>query len=158
MSVNLFVPLADAVTSLLNSGSFSEKFTATRIYDPLRPLETLETLRVDVVIGDRKCAPFDRSRQKEEPRIDVCIRQVVNAPAGSAAETAILDGLVGLMEEIDTMFSAPANRTLPPGGNGWARWQNSDLVVPFMPKKLRDDRLFYSLLRLNYLVVTDANP
>jgi hypothetical protein len=156
MAESLLAPLGDAVVTLLNASTFSTPFTATRLYDAMRPLETLEQLRVDVVLGNRPCSPFDRSRQKNEPKIQIVARQKVAAPAGSPAETAILDTLLGLMESIDELFSSPGNRTLPPGEEGWAKWQQSEVTVPYLPAALREDHIFYSLLTLQYLVITNA--
>lgn len=151
--MSLFNPLADAVVALLNAQTFSQQFTATRVYDSTRALETLGTLRVDVILGDRKSTPLDRSRQKDDIRVEVAVRQVVSRSAGLTEETAILDGLVALVEELDAFLSARANRR-PPGAE-WAGWQGSELVYPFLPAHVRDNRQFTSLLRLSYFVVRD---
>lgn len=152
MANALFTPLADAIVTLLNAQTFATAFTATRIYDPLRPLEENETLRIDVVLGDRKSDPLDRSRLTEDVRVEVAARQVISAAAGSAAETTALDALVALVEEINTFLCAPAQRRPV----AWAGWQRSELVYPYLPAHLREKRQFTSLLRMSYLVVTDS--
>ena len=154
MSAALLVPLADAVTSLLNANTFSQKFTATRVYDAMRPLETLSALTVDVVIGDKESDPLDRTRQRETPNIDIVVRQVIAAPSGSADEANAIDALIALVESFDSCITDPANRR--PAGAAWAAWQHSKLVMAYSPRKLREQRLFYSVLRVTYLVVTDS--
>jgi len=39
--MSLLIDVADAVVAELNAGSFSQPFTATRRYDPRRPLKEL---------------------------------------------------------------------------------------------------------------------
>lgn len=156
MSVTLLTTLADAVVTLLNGHAFSQAFTAVRVYDAMRPLDTLETLHIDVILGDRKSEPLNRLLQKDDVRVEVAARQVVNQPAGSAEETAALDALVVLMEEIDTFLSAPAQRR--PTNASWAGWQGSELVYPYLPSQLRTSRQFTSLLRLTYLVAREGTP
>ena len=153
---SVLIQLADAVKTMLNQASaqglFSKQFAAERIYDAMRPLEEMETMRVDVVLGDRKQVPLDRSRQQNTLRVEICIRQIVTEEAGSAAEKAKLDALVSFMEEIDQYTSLPGHRR-PPAFTA-AGWQGSELIYPFLPRQLRESRQFISLLRLTYLAVT----
>ena len=154
--ISPFIGLASAVAAMLNaesaSGGFSRQFTAQRIYDPMRPMETLETMAVDVILGDKKCEPMDRQRQKNTVRIEVCVRQVIRPAAGSVEEQAALDELVNFVEEIDNFLSSHDNRR-PPLAQ-YAGWQDSELVYPFLPKHLRESRQFTSLLRQTYFVAT----
>jgi len=152
--MSLYTPLADAVVSLLNANTFSQPFTAQRVYDPMRPMETMEQLRVDVVLADKKCHPMDRSREANEVKIDIFVRQVINAPAGSQQEQTQLDGLLSLMEDISDYMNLQANRR-PPNAL-WAGWQESELVYPYIPSHLRSARQYTSLLRLTYFVATAA--
>ena len=150
---SFFVQLADAVVSLLNAGKFSREFQAQRVYDPLNTnLGDFENFRVDVVLGDRKQEPLDRSRQKNSPRIEIIFRQLIKRAKGSDEEKADLDALVEFVESVDSWISLPANRR-PPAAS-FAGWQGSELVYPFVPAQLRDSRLFISLLRLTYFVAT----
>jgi hypothetical protein len=151
-----FTPLADAIAAMLNSPSFATAVGApvgqvNRIYDSNRNLEDLETQQIDVLLGDKKCTPLDRTRQKNTIRIEIAIRQAIRALAGSDDETTQLDNLVALMEDIDDYFSTWANRR-PPNAP-WAAWQESELLYPFLVPQLRA-RIFASVLRLTYFVVT----
>ena len=153
-----FIPLADAIVAMLNGHTFtSAQFPpAERIYDALRNLEELENLRVDVLLGDKKQEPIDRTRMQNHPRIEIAVRRVIKAEAGSKEEKAQLDGLVAFVEEIDDFLSMHDNRR--PLGAPWAAWQGSELVYPFLPLQLRR-RQFTSLLRMTYFVCTDpATP
>jgi hypothetical protein len=146
-----FTPLADAIAAMLNGHDFSREFTAERIYDSLRDLETLETMRVDVLLGDKQSQPMDRSRQENTVRVEIACRQAVKQLAGGPDEKAELDALVGFMEEIDDFLTTPANRR-PPAAL-WAGWQKSELLYPFLVPQLRG-RIFASVLRLSYYVAT----
>jgi len=146
-----FVPLADAIKDMLNGHEFSRQFTAVRLYDSLRDIETLETMRVDVLLGDKVSSPMDRSRQENTIRIEIAVRQVVKSLAGSDEETAELDALVAFLEEIDDYLTDPANRR--PANAPWAGWQKSELLYPFVLAQLRG-RIFASVLRLSYYVAT----
>jgi hypothetical protein len=152
--MSIFAPLADAVAALLNANEFSMPFVAQRVYDPMRPMETMEQLRVDVVLGDKKCHPMDRARQQNDVRIEIVVRQVISPPAGSVQEQEALDALLALMESIDDYMCLQANRRPPDAP--WAGWQESELVYPFLPKHLRESRQYTSLLRITYLVATAA--
>ena len=147
-----FIPLADAVKALLNQQTFSRSFVAARIYDPLRPLEITESMRVDVILGDRKSVPLDRSRMQNTCRVEIALREKIKPLAGSDDERVYLDGLVGFMEELDDCLSDHDNRR-PPAAP-YAAWQGSELVYPFLPLQLRSERQFTSLLRLTYIVIT----
>ena len=91
------------------------------------------TLWVDVVCGDKTCAPLDRSRQKETLHVDIVVRQVITGvAAGSSEETALLEGLMATVESIDRYLSAPAQRAIPaPPAARLAVWQGSETVVPY---------------------------
>jgi hypothetical protein len=159
MSSALLTPLADAVVASLNTQFSPDTFTAQRVYDAMRALDSMgSTLWVDIVVGDKQCEPLDRSRQKNHLHVDIIVRQVITGvAAGSSGETTLLDGLMALVESIDTYLSAPKQRVMPaPPAARLAVWQGSETVVPYSPKKLREQRLFYSLLRLSYLAVTDG--
>ena len=147
-----FIPLADAVKEMLNANEFSRQFTAARIYDPLRKLDEMETMRVDVLLGDKQIQALDRTRLHNDCRIEIAVRQVIKPLVGSDAEQTELDDLVGFMEEIGDFLAVPANRR-PPAAN-WAGWQKSELVYPFLPAHLRGSHQFTSLLRITYFVVT----
>ena len=151
MSSPLFIPLAEAVLKTLNAQEFSRPFRATRIYDALRQLPEMEQMRVDVLLGDRKSEPLDRSRMKNVVRIEIAVRQVIKGEAGSELEQQELDALVAFCEEIDDCLSDRSQRRLTAAP--WAVWQGTEMVYPFLPQYLRG-RQFTSLLRASYFVAT----
>src|SRR5208283_5985613 len=158
----IFAPLALAIRDQLIFAQANDQFakTAALIESPLDGLredEELRELRVDVLIGDKTCEPMDRYRQKNTARLDVVIRQKIVAMAGSTEELNQVNNLMAYAEELDEYLSDHGNRR-PPGAQ-WAGWQQSETVIPYSPRLLREDRLFYSLFRLSYFVATSlTNP
>ena len=152
MADSFFLNLADAVVALLNGNveNFPQPFAAQRMYDPLRQLGELETLQVDVILADRKQQILDRTRQQHDPRIEILFRQKIRAAEGSQEWINQLDALVYLVEEVDAFLSAPANRVPV----AYAKWQESELVYPFVPQHLRSAQQFSSLVRVRYAVFT----
>ncbi len=155
--MSIFAPLVKAIAEQLIAaqqieGTFSRTALIEHPLDGLREDEELKALRVDVLIGDKQCEPLDRARQKNTIRMDVVVRQTIKAARKSREEKKEVDGLLAYVEQLDDYLSAHDNRR-PPNAD-WAGWQNSETIIPYSPQLLRQDRLFYAVFRLNYLVVT----
>ena len=155
--MSLFSPLAKAIAEQLIAGqkvdgTFSLPATIEHPLDDLRADEDLKVLRVDVLIGDKKCEPADRARQSNRLRMDVVVRKKITSVRNSLEEREEVDGLLAYTEQLDDFLSDPANRRL--SSFSWAEWENSETVIPYSPWRLRQDRLFYSVFRLEYSVFT----
>ncbi len=154
--MSIFAPLAYAIKEQLlaaqNAGTFATQAIIESPVDGLRDDEELRLLRVDVLIGDKQCEPMDRARQKNTVRMDVVVRQTIKAPRKSLEERKERDELMAYVESLDEYLSAHDNRR-PPDAQ-WAGWQNSETIIPYSPKLLREARLFYAVFRLTYFVAT----
>jgi hypothetical protein len=92
------IQIADALVTDLNGHEFSKSFTAVRYYAPVFKLEDMGTLHVTVVPVEFTTEPSDRSRDREEHKIDVAIQQRFEATNGLIPNSS-LDGLMSLGEE-----------------------------------------------------------
>ena len=155
--MSIFGPLAEAIKNQLIAaqsvaGTFSQTACIEHPLDGLREDEELQVLRVDVLMGDKTCEPLTRTLQKNAVRMDIVTRQLVKAMRASSQERTIVHGLMAYSEELDEYLAASGNRAVP--GATWAKWQHSEMVVPYSPALLRNSRLFYSLFRVTYFVAT----
>jgi hypothetical protein len=155
--MSIFAPLAKAIAEQLLAaqkveGTFSRAATIEHPLDDLRGDEELAVLRVDVLIGDKKCEPADRARQSNRVRMDVCIRQKIKCVRKSKEEQELVEGLLAYVEQLDDYLSSPPCRRLTAAN--WAEWENSETVIPYSPWRLREERLFYAVFRLEYSVFT----
>jgi len=69
------VAIADAVTAELNGNSFSQPFTAQRLYLPVFDLQGMSQLKVTVVPKGIISASLDRSRDSLDYQIDVAVQK-----------------------------------------------------------------------------------
>ncbi len=91
--MSVITDIADAVTESLNSGSFSETFTAERLHQPSFELTELQTLRVSVVPKSVEIRNASRQHSFFDCAIDVGLQQKVD-------DDARVDELLVLAEEI----------------------------------------------------------
>ncbi len=150
--MDIFLPLAEAIRDQLIAAKFQRPALIEQPIDGLREDEELKQLRVDVLIGDKNCRPMSRVGQENIVRLDVCVRQTINAPRNSREERQQIGGLLNYVAVLDEYLSAHDNRR-PPNAT-WAGWQNSETIIPYSTKLLRENRLFYSLFRLTYFVAS----
>lgn len=117
---------------------------AERIYDPERPLEDTEELRVDVVLGDVDTEIGTRDSEVGDYRIDIVFRRSIEGITRSDKIDALADDIQGLVEEIGQFFRLRRLERFPE-----AIWATSK-VFPYSPKKFREDHQFFGILRLTY--------
>ena len=139
--------IADAVVAELNGHTFSQPFTAARMYRPLFDLKELSTLHVTVAPAGFTVEPIDRARNQEEYVIDVAVQQ-----APDPLDNAHLDPLAGLVEEVAAFFRLRRPTTysaaicvkaaLAPGSDRG-----------FLVEHMDEMRLFTSILALTFRVV-----
>jgi hypothetical protein len=94
------IELADSVTAALNAATFSQSFTAERLYLPRFEAEELEQLRVSVVPAGAEAINLARAQQQIEYTIVIVIAKRITA------EPTAMDALIQLAEEIADHFSA----------------------------------------------------
>jgi hypothetical protein len=102
------IDVANAVVVQLNGGSFSQPFTARRLYRPRFDLSEMRTLHVTVVPKALAINSLSRGGDSHEYQIDVAVQKKFETES-----TEELDPLVGLVEEIADQFRTPRLASLP---------------------------------------------
>ena len=73
--MSAIIPLADAVVAALNSGTFSQPFTAMRLYVPNFDLKDMKDLHVSVVPRGVELSTASRSLLQHDVQIDVAVQK-----------------------------------------------------------------------------------
>ena len=108
---DLLIQIADAIAQELNaaqaadSSTFSQPFTATRVYDYWRELEETTTLRVDVVPEKQEDTPLSRSKWMGTGVVSIAVRQKIK-PENVAA----VDALTAFVGELRDFWTLPVRR------------------------------------------------
>ena len=134
--------LAEAVKDALAAGSFTQSFTPTRVALPEFKLVDLGTLTVTVVPREMTLSLDSRRDNACEMGIDVAVHKRV-----SDTGTTTVDALMALVQEIADHMT---RRDLTAAG-GTAFWRETRIDPLYAPEELRQNRLFVSVLRLDYL-------
>jgi hypothetical protein len=133
------VAIADAITAELNGNSFSQPFTAQRLYLPIYDLKTMSDLKVSVVPKGLSTSSLDRTRDNFDYQIDVGIQKKTKN------EIATIDALILLVEEISDYFRA--NRLASYPGARFISVENSQI---YAPDHLETMMQFTSVVTLTY--------
>ncbi len=142
------IQIADALTAALNDATLSQPFTAVRHYLPEFDLKEMNELHVSVVPAELDEEMSDRSRDRAEYKIHVAVQQRVAKQAPPGLDTAAIDGLMRLVEEIDDLL-----RHKPLPGYPQAHWIKTENKPIYDPKHLKEHGQFTSLLAFTYRVV-----
>jgi hypothetical protein len=142
------IRIADAVVAVLNSATLSQPFTAARHYLPEFDLTEMDTLHVSVVPAELDEEIADRVRDRAEYKIHVAVQKRVTRQEPPGLDTAAIDALMRLVEEIDDVF-----RHKPLTGYEKAHWVRSENKPIYDPKHLKEHNQFTSLLALTFRVV-----
>ena len=141
------IQIADAVTAVLNGATLSQSFTAVRHYLPEFDLKEMDVLHVSVVPAELDEEIADRSRDRAEYKIHIAVQKRVAKQEPPGLDTAAIDGLMRLVEEIDDLF-----RHKPLAGYESAHWVKTENKPIYDPKHLKERGQFTSLLALTYRV------
>ena len=136
--------VADAVVGALNAGTFSQAFTAVRLYRPLFSPADLDTLHVTVVPRGMRTELLGRNQVLNEAAIDVAVQKHV--PPGDTQQ-ATLDSLMGLVNDIETAFQFQRLATTPS-----AMWVRSEYAPIYSFEHLDVQHIFTSVLTLTFKV------
>ncbi len=146
---NTIVRIADAMVAALNGRAFSRPFRAVRAYVPVYELKDMETLHVTVVPAELQSEPSDRTRDREDHILHVCVQQRFRQGA-AGVPLEWLDTLVGLCEEIRNFLRST---NLPADPPLTARWVKSETKPIYDPKHLAEYGQFTGLMAFTYRVV-----
>lgn len=133
------VAIADAVTAELNGNSFSQPFTAQRLYLPVFDLQSMSELKVTVVPKGITTSSLDRSRDNFDYQIDVAVQKK------TPNEIEVIDSLMLLVEEIGDHF-----RSNPLASYPGARCTSVENTPVYAPDHLLELRQFTSVLTLTF--------
>ena len=133
------VAISDAITAELNGNSFSQPFTAQRLYLPIYDLKTMSDLKVSVVPKGLNTSSLDRTRDNFDYQIDVGIQKKTKN------EIATIDALILLVEEISDYFRANPLASYP--GARFISIENSQI---YAPDHLETMMQFTSVVTLTY--------
>jgi hypothetical protein len=139
----LIVDIADAVVAELNAGTFSQSFTAQRLYRPEFDLREMAALHVTVVPRGVETLTVSRSSVQYDVSVDVAVQQKL-----SGESNAEIDPLMNLVEEIATFFRLRRLSAYP--NASWLRTENEPV---YSPGHLEELRQFTSVLNLTFRVV-----
>jgi len=137
--MSLATDIADAVVAELNTGAFSQAFTARRMYLPAFDLKDMKTLHVTVVPRAIDSQVASRSTIQQDVQVDVAVQRMVESDAE-------IDALLLLVEEIGDRFR---NRMLAGLNAVWVRMENNPI---YSPEHLDQLHQFTSVLTLTFRV------
>jgi len=137
--MSIATDIADAVAAELNSGSFSQSFTAARLVLPRFELKDLAELKVSVVPKSLDMTGATRAASQYAVSVDVGIQKRVH---DMETETAQLGDLVD--EIADFLRKRPLSET---PFAAWATTQNDPV---YDPQHLDQHRVFTSVLSVTY--------
>jgi hypothetical protein len=141
------IQIADAVTAALNAATLSQSFTAVRHYLPEFDLKEMETLHVSVVPAELDEETADRTRDRAEYKIHVAVQKRVAKQDPPGIDTAAIDALMQLVEEIDDLF-----RHKRLAGYEQAHWAKTENKPIYDQKHLKEHGQFTSLLVFTFRV------
>lgn len=135
------IAIADAVTAVINDGSFAQTFTAERAYVPVHELTELVDLKVTVVPASLSAALLTRgSAHLFDYVIDVGIQQK------KEPTVANLDPLMLLVERIVDLFRGKPLAV----GSATAHCTLAENRLIFAPDHLDEKRVFTSVVSLTF--------
>jgi len=140
--MSAIIPITDAVVAALNGGTFSQPFTAIRLYVPNFDLKDMKDLHVSVVPRGVELSTASRSLLQHDVQIDVAVQKKLPADtADTAGDQAAIDELMGLVQEI-------ADFLREIGSFGDALWVKTENKPVYSSEHLSQLRQFTSLLTL----------
>jgi hypothetical protein len=138
----LIVDIAQAVATELSAHAFSMPFTAARYYRPVFDLADMAALHVSVVPKGLGIERLDRSRNQHDVQVDIAVQRKLQT-----AETAEIDALVALVEEIADFFRLRRLASCPE-----AVWIQTANVPIYAAEHLEELGQFTSVLTLTFRV------
>ena len=138
------IAIADAIVAALNGHSFSQPFMAQRCYVPTFDLKDMKNLHVTVVPRGVEMTNASRLAVQSGVQIDIAIQQKL--PADTAGDSAAIDDLMGLVEEIADFIRATSHF----GDAAWVKMANTPI---YSPEHLEQLRQFTSVLTLTLFVM-----
>lgn len=146
--MSVVIDIAEHVVAAINAAALSQPVLAVRHYLPEFELQEMDELHVSVVPAELDEEMADRSRDRAEYKIHVAVQKRVAKQDPPGLDTAAIDGLMTLVQEIDDLF-----RHKPLAGLEQAHWVKTENRPIYDPKHLRDHNQFTSLLAFTFRVM-----
>jgi hypothetical protein len=137
------VQIADAVVAELNAGTFTESFTAERLFSPVFDLQDMQTLRVSVMPRSVTTQPASRSAGFFDYAIDIGVQKKLNSE-----DSAEVEGHLALVEQISDYLRNRKLTAMPDAF--WTKTENNPVYVPEHLDQLRQ---FTSVLTVTYRIM-----
>jgi len=134
------VEIADAVTAELAKGSFSQAFTAERVYQPTYDLKDMVDLHVTIVPKSRLMAIAGRNADRVDYAVDIGIQKKISNDGD-------IDGMMALVAEIAGFLNRRPLSNLIGSPVAWVAAVNEPVFVPEHIEQLRQ---FTSVLTITY--------
>jgi len=141
--MSVILSIADAVAAELNTGSFSESFTAQRSVLPIFQLADLTTLKVTIVPKAVETTAISRSMSQLDVQIDIGIQKKL----GKQIDTEV-EPLMELVEEIAAFLRGRQLQSLTN-----VVWLRSGSEPIYATAHLAEERVFTSVLTVTYRVL-----
>ncbi len=138
MNQTIAIQLAEAIVNRLNTGSFSQPFTAKRYYQPKFKLEELQELRVCVVPLSTSKVSISRGADSVETVVQIGVLKKL-----TSIENESLDPLTFLVEQI-----ADSMNNIEVLANPISTVTGTAINPIFDQKLLNENRQFTSVVEL----------
>jgi len=137
------ITIADAVTTELNAGSFSQEIMAVRLLLPEFELSELSELKVTVVPKGVEMTPFSRQYTQYDFAIDIGIQKKLTGEVDTQ-----MPSMIALADEIVTFLRKRTLSALPAAT--WLRCLNDPV---YSREHLAQSRVFTSVITVTYWMV-----
>ena len=139
----IIADIAAVVVAELNSGSFSQTFTAQRQYLPTFDLTDMQQLQVTVVPKGVTTLPGGRAHSQHDYAIDVAVQQKLET-----TDNVEIDDLLTLVDEIADHFRFKRLGSYPD-----AMWLKTENEPVYAQEHLQELRQLTSILTFTFRVV-----
>jgi hypothetical protein len=152
--------IADQVVTTINAnvaafgtwGTAAANIAAARVYTIKKDLTDAPDVTgvplVIVAMGDKKREPANRAICRFDLAVHIAIQQKVNPLVN-----AQVDPVLGLAEQLDDFWIAPANRVVAVPGLGNVEIQSTDTLALYVPEHMDQFKVCTSVLQLNFVLV-----
>lgn len=141
------IEIAEAVKDRLNAGSWSQEFTAERVYDLTAELDDDGVVHVDVAVRDDAGDFETRGTTQGISGIDIAVRKKCGCTV------AELDALMLFTRELLDSFIETRRLTTDTLGDAW--FQSWERNPAYYPRHIRDFKQFTGMLTLQFLLVRE---
>ncbi len=138
------IEVAEAVKDALNDGSFTQTFTATRVYDLTAPVQDDGVVHVDVALYEESGEIATRASTEEEIAVNIAVRRKCNVSVNT-----VPDAMMALLREFKDEF---VGKRLATTTLGDAFCTGYERKPAYFPEHIRKYRQFTGLITLRFVL------